>query len=170
MDQSGPVFLSLLRLFSNHSIRPFFFICLQRAAPDAIADLKKELVLLSQMHDAGTVDSELGFLCQLLARPAEIFDSHASLAVLEQLVHFARSRGKGDEGANRFGIILRQTHTLFYNASSQRILLSLIGSKEKVPTGKKIQKALKQSPQTYFPRNFVISGGPLYTKPCQAQI
>ena len=40
----------------------FYFTCPQQAAPDAIADLKKELVLLRQKHDAGTVDSALGVL------------------------------------------------------------------------------------------------------------
>ena len=97
----------LLSLFS------FYFAGPQQAAPDAIADLKKELVLLRQKHDAGTVDSALGVFRQLLARPAAIFDPHASLAALEQLVDLARE--KGDERANRFGIVLRQTRTLLYS-------------------------------------------------------
>ena len=58
----------------------FYFACPQQAAPDAIADLKKELVLLRQKHNAGTVDSALGVLRQLLGRPAAILDPHASLA------------------------------------------------------------------------------------------
>ena len=94
----------------SHTVFLFYFTCPQEAAPDAIADLKKELVLLRQKHDAGTVDSALGVLCQLLACPAAIFDPHASLAALEQLVDLARE--KGDERANRFGIVLRQTRTL----------------------------------------------------------
>ena len=77
----------------SHTV--FYFTCPQQAAPDAIADLKKELDLLRQKHDAGTVDSALGVLRQLLARPAAIFDPHASLAALEQLVDLARE--KGDE-------------------------------------------------------------------------
>ena len=139
----------------------FYFACPQQAAPDAIADLKKELVLLRQKHDAGTVDSALGVLRQLLALPAAIFDPHASLAALEQLVDL--SREKGDERANRFGIVLRQTQTLLYSPLFQHLLLlllQLIGSKEEVEVAKEIQKALKQSPPTYLPGNSVNSGGP----------
>ena len=110
---SDSVFCSSIRLFSSQSYGFFYFTCPQQAAPDVIADLKKELVLLRQKHDAGTVDSALGVLRQLLARPAAIFDPHASLAALEQLVDLARE--KGDERANRFGIVLRQTRTLLYN-------------------------------------------------------
>ncbi|XP_068724903.1 uncharacterized protein [Montipora capricornis] len=142
----------------------------EQAAPDAIADLKKELVLLRQKHDAGTVDSALGVLRQLLARPAAIFDPHASLAALEQLVDLARE--KGDEIANRFGIVLRQTRTLLYNPSFQHLLLKLIGSKEEVEVAKEIQKALKQSPPTYLPGNSVNSGGPSrpFPRARQAQV
>ena len=136
----------------------FYFACPQQAAPDAIADLKKELVLLRQKHDAGTVDSALGVLRQLLARPAAICDPHASLAALEQLVDLARE--KGDERANFFGIVLRQTQTLLYTPLFQHLLLKLIGSKEEVEVAKEIQKALKQSPPTYLPGNSVNSGGP----------
>ena len=144
--------------------------CPQQAAPDAIADFKKELVLLRQKHDAGTVDSALGVLRQLLARPAAIFDPHASLAALEQLVDLARE--KGNERANRFGIVLRQTRTLLYNPSFQHFLLKLIGSKEEMEVAKEIQKALKESPPTYLPGNSVISGGPSHPFPRarQAQV
>ncbi|XP_068723996.1 uncharacterized protein [Montipora capricornis] len=142
----------------------------EQAAPDAIADLKKELVLLRQKHDAGTVDSALGVLRQLLARPAAIFDPHASMAALEQLVDLARE--KGDERANRFGIVLRQTRTLLYNPSFQHLFLKLIGSKEEVEVAKEIQKALKQSPPTYLPGNSVNSGGPSrpFPRARQAQV
>ena len=148
----------------------FYFACPQQATPDAIADLKKELVLLRQKHDAGTVDSALGVLRQLLARPAAIFDPHASLAALEQLVDLARE--KGDERANRFGIVLRQTRTLLYSPSFQHLLLKLIGSKEEVEVAKEIQKALKQSPPTYLPGNSVNSGGPsrLFPRVRQVQV
>ena len=158
-------------MFSSQSYGFFYFTCPQQAAPDAIADLKKELVLLRQKHDAGTVDSALGVqLRQLLARPAAIFDPHASLAALEQLVDLARE--KGDERANRFGIVLRQTRTLLYNPSFQHLLLKLIGSKEEVEVAKEIQKALKQSPPTYLPGNSVNSGGPSrpFPRARQAQI
>ena len=40
------------------------------------------------------------------------------------------------------------------------LLLKLIGIKEEVVVPKEIQKALKQSPPTYLPRNSVISRGP----------
>ena len=152
----------------------FYFACPQQAAPDAIADLKKELVLLRQKHDAGTVDSALGVLRQLLTRPAAIFDPHASLAALEQLVDL--SREKGNERANRFGIVLRQTQTLLYSPLFQHLLLllllQLIGSKEEVEVAKEIQKALKQSPPTYLPGNSVNSGGPSrpFPRARQAQV
>lgn len=157
------VFFSVIRFF-------FYFTCPQQAAPDAIADFKKELVLLRQKHDAGTVDSALGVLRQLLARPAAIFDPHASLAALEQLVDLARE--KGDERANRFGIVLRQSRTLLYNPSFQHLLLKLIGSKEEVEVAKEIQKALKQSRPTYLPGNSVNSGGPSrpFPRARQAQV
>ena len=134
----------------------FYFACPQQAAPDAIA--------------AGTVDSALGALHQLLARPAAIFDPHASLAALKQLVDLARE--KGDERANCFGIILRQTRTLLYSPSFQHLLLKLIGSKEEVEVAKEIQKALKQSPPTYLPGNSVNYGGPSrpFPRARQAQI
>ena len=80
-----------------------------------------------------------------------IFDAHATLAALDQLVDVARERA--DERATRFGIILRQTQALLYNPSFQHLLLKLIGSKEEVAIAKEIQKALKQSPPFYFPRN-----------------
>jgi len=52
--------------------------------------LKKELAALRQMHDAGTFDSALSLLRQHLAHPSGIFDPHAALAALEQLVDAAR--------------------------------------------------------------------------------
>ena len=150
-------------------IQFFYFTCPQQATPDAIADLKKELHLLRQKHDAGPVDLALGVLHQLLARPATIFDPHASLAALEQLVDLARE--KGNERANCFGIVLRKTRTLLYNPLFQH-LLKLIGSKEEVEVAKEIQKALKQSLPTYLPGNSVNSGGPLrpFPKARQAQV
>ena len=108
--------------------------------PQAVADLKKELDLLRQQHDAGSVDSALGVLRQLLARSAGIFDPRATLTALEQLVDVARE--KADDRATRFGIILKQTRTLLYNPSFQHLLLKLIGSKEEVGIAKEIQKAL----------------------------
>ena len=84
------VFFLVIRFFFN-------FTCPQQAAPDAIADLKKELVLLRQNHDAGIVDSALGVLRQPLALPAAIFNPHASLAALEQLVDLAREKGVSED-------------------------------------------------------------------------
>ena len=148
----------------------FYFACPQPAAPDAIADLKIELVLLRQKHDAGTVGSALGVLRQLLARPAAIFDPHASLAALQQLIDLARE--KGDERANRFGIVLRQTRTLLYRHSFQHLLLKFIGSKEEVEVAKEVQKTLKQGSPTYLPGNSVNSGGPSrpFSRACQIQV
>ena len=67
------------------------------------------------MHDAGTVDSALSFLRQHLARPSGIFDPHAALAALEQLVDAARD--KVDDRASRFSVILRQTRPLLLDPS-----------------------------------------------------
>ena len=92
------------------------------------------------------------------SRSCRNFDPHASLAALEQLVDLARE--KGDERANSFGIVLRQTRTLLYNPSFQHLLLKLTGSKEEVEVAKEIQKALKQSPPSYLSGNSVNSGGP----------
>ncbi|KAJ7394924.1 hypothetical protein OS493_000761 [Desmophyllum pertusum] len=114
------------------------------SSPDAIADLKKELDLLRQQHDAGSADSALGFLHQLLARPAGIFHPHATLVALEQLPDLARE--KADERASRFGIILWQTRPLLNNPSFQQLLFKLIGSKGEVAIAKEIQKAFKQNP------------------------
>ena len=46
-----------------------------------------------------------------------------------------------------------------YSKEKKSLLLKLIGSKEEVVVPKEIQKALKQSPPTYLPRNSVISRG-----------
>ena len=123
--------------------------------------------MLRQQHVTGGVDSALGVLRQLLARPAGIFDPHATLAALEQLVDVARE--KADDRATRFGIILRQTRTLLYNPSFQHLLLKLIGSKEELAIAKEIQKALKQSPPVYFPRNSKMSRVPSGPHPRQRQ-
>ena len=126
--------------------------------------------MLHQQHDAGSVDSALGVLRQILARPAGIFDPHGTLAALERLVDVDRE--KADDRATRFGIILRQTRTLLYNPSFQHLLLKLIGSKEEVAIAKEIQKALKQCLPVYFPRNSNmsrVSPGP-YPKQRQAQV
>ena len=89
-----------------------FFPFHQENAPDDIASLKKELAAIRQLHDAGSVDSALSLLRQHLARPSGIFDPHADLAALEQLVDVARD--KSDERASRFSIVLRQTRPLFW--------------------------------------------------------
>lgn len=70
--------------------RILHFVFLQGNAGDVIASLKKERAALRQMHDAGTVDSALSLFRQHLARPLDIFDPHAALAALEQLVDVAR--------------------------------------------------------------------------------
>ena len=86
--------------------RPFH----QENARDGIASLKKELAAIRQLHDVGSVDSDLSLLRQHLARPSGIFDPHAALAALEKLVDVARD--KSDERAFRFSIVLRQTRPL----------------------------------------------------------
>ena len=109
--------------------------------------MKKELAALRQMHDAGTVDSALSLLCQHLARPSGIFDPHAALAALEQLVDAARD--KVEDWASRFSVILRQTRPLLLDPSFQQLLLKLVGDKEEVAIDKEIQKALKRSLPPY---------------------
>lgn len=121
---------------------------------------------MRQQHDAGSVDSALGFLRQPLARPAGIFDPHATLVALEQLADLARE--KADERASRFGIILRQTRPLLNNPSFQQLLFKLIGSKEEVAIAKEIQKVLKQNPPAYLPRNSRAPPGPYNRR--QAQV
>ncbi len=63
---------------------------------------------------------------------------------------------------------------MIYSPSFQHLLLKLIGSKEEVAVAKEIQKALKQSPPAYLPRNRypVMSRAPPgpYARPCQAQV
>jgi len=90
------------------------------------------------MHDAGTVDSALSLLRQHLARPSGIFDLHAALAALEQLVDVARE--KADQRASILSVILCQTRPLLLDPSFQQLLLKLVGDKEKVSVAKEIQK------------------------------
>ena len=123
----------------------------QENARDDIASLKKELAAISQLHDAGSVDSALSLLRQQLARPSEIFDPHASLAALEQLVDVARD--KSDERASRFSIVLRQTRPLLLDPSFQPLLLKLVGDNEEVAIAKEIQKALKRPLPQYLSRD-----------------
>ena len=123
----------------------------QENAPDDIASLKKELAAIRQLHDAGSVDSALSLLRQHLARPSGIFDPHADLAALEQLVDVARD--KSDERASRFSIVLRQTRPLLLDPSFQPLLLKLVGDKEEVAIAKEIQKALKRPLPQYLSRD-----------------
>ena len=111
--------------------------------------MKKELAALRQMHDAGTVDSALSLLRQHLARPSGIFDPHAALAALEQLVDAARDEV---DDRTRFSVVLRQTRPLLLDLSFQQLLLKLVGNKEEVAIAKEIQKSLKRSLPPYPPR------------------
>ena len=104
------------------------------------------------MHDAGSVDSALSLLRQHLARPSGIFDPHAALTALEQLVEDV-ARDKSDERASRFSIILQQTRPLFLDPLFQPLLLKLVGDKEEVAIGKEIQKALKRPLPQYLSRD-----------------
>ena len=85
-----------------------------------------------------------------MARPSGIFDPHAALAALEQLVDAARD--KVDDRASRFSVILLQTRPLLLDPSFQQLLLKLVGDKEEVAIAKEIQKALKRSLPPYPPR------------------
>jgi len=49
-------------------------------------------------------------LREMLARPAPLFDAHATMAALENLVDVARE--KASTQASRYAIILRQTRSL----------------------------------------------------------
>jgi hypothetical protein len=64
-----------------------------------------------------------------------------SLAALEQLVDVARA--KGDESANRFNVVLRQTRPMLLSPAFQQLLLKLVGDKEEVAVAREIQKAMK---------------------------
>ena len=121
----------------------------QENARDNIASFKKELAVIRQLHDAGSVDSALSLLRQHLARPSGIFDPHAALAALEQLVEDV-ARDKSDERVSRFSIVLQQTRPLLLDPSFQPLLLKLVGDKEEVAISKEIQKALKRPLPQYF--------------------
>ena len=121
----------------------------QENARDDIASFKKELAVIRQLHDAGSVDSALSLLRQHLARPSGIFDPQAPLAALEQLVEDV-ARDKSDERVSRFSIVLQQTRPLLLDPSFQPLLLKLVGDKEEVAIGKEIQKALKRPLPQYF--------------------
>ena len=123
----------------------------QENARDDIASLKKELAAIRHLHDAGSVDSALSLLHQHLARTSGIFDPHAALAALEQLVDVARD--KSNERASRFSIVLRQTRPLLLDPSFQPLLLKLVGDKEEVAIAKEIQKALKRLLPQYLSRD-----------------
>ena len=123
----------------------------QENARDDIASLEKELAAIRQLHDARSVDSALSLLRQHLARPSGIFDPHAALAPLEQLVDVAR--GKSDERASRFSIVLRQTWPPLLDPSFQALLLKLVGDKEEVAIAKETQKTLKRPLPQYLPKD-----------------
>ena len=95
------------------------------------------------------MDASLRHLRQLLARPAAVFDAHATMAAVEHLADIARERGS--DKASRYAIILRQTHPLLASPALQPLLLKLVGSEEEVAIAKEIQKALKsQCPASRF--------------------
>ena len=121
----------------------------QEGLGNDIATLKKELAALKQIHDSGTVDSALALLGQHLARPAGIFEPHAALAALDNLVDITRD--KADQRASRFSVVLRQTRPLLPNPAFQQLLLKLVGDKEEVLEAKEIQKVLNNTPEEPFP-------------------
>ena len=87
------------------------------------------------------MDASLRHLRQLLARPAAVFDAHATMAAVEHLVDITRERGS--DKASRYAIILRQTRPLLASPTLQPLLLKLVGSEEEVAIAREIQKALK---------------------------
>ena len=111
-----------------------------------MAALQKEVQSLRHIHDSGSVNTALALLRQHLARPRGIFDLHAALAALEQLVDVARD--KRVLKANHFAVVSSQSRPLLYNHSFQHFLLNLVGDKEEVEIAKDIQKALKTSSAT----------------------
>lgn len=106
---------------------------------------------LRQLYETGSVEAALGLLRQHLARPAGIFDPHASLSALEQLVDVARA--KGDNRASRLNVVLRQTRPLLLTPSHQQLLVKLVGDKEEVAVAKEIQKAMKHVAPMDTPQN-----------------
>ncbi|KAK3706547.1 hypothetical protein QZH41_013036 [Actinostola sp. cb2023] len=113
---------------------------------NAIEALKAEVQQLRRLHDTGSVDSALAFLRQQVARPSGVFDPHATLAALEQLVDIARE--KGDTRSSRYAVILRQTRPLVSNPQFQQLVLKLTGDKDEVAIAREIQKALKHNATT----------------------
>ncbi|KAK3749146.1 hypothetical protein QZH41_009832, partial [Actinostola sp. cb2023] len=118
----------------------------QPVQANAIEALKAEVQQLRRLHDTGSVDSALAFLRQQVARPSGVFDPHATLAALEQLVDIARE--KGDTRSSRYAVILRQTRPLVSNPQFQQLVLKLTGDKDEVAIAREIQKALKHNATT----------------------
>lgn len=108
-----------------------------------MALVQKEIAAVKTQLDQNFVHNALQALKQLIARPAGIFDVHASVAALEHLVDVARE--KNDARASRFNSILRQTRALSSQPSFQPVLLKLLGDKEEIAIAREIEKAMKHT-------------------------
>ena len=104
-------------------------------------EIRQELARLRQSQEAGSTETALRNVRQLLMRPAAVFDPHVAIAALEHLVDTAKENGA--ERAARYTIILRQTRPLADSPLLQSLLLKLVGTEEEVQIAREIQKALK---------------------------
>lgn len=89
------------------------------------------------------VDDAVTHLRQVVCRPSAMFDPHATMAALEQVVNVARE--KGDDRALKYMVILRQCRPLINSKSLQTILTNLVTSKEEAEVTKVVEKALKNA-------------------------
>ncbi|KAK3744573.1 hypothetical protein QZH41_013487, partial [Actinostola sp. cb2023] len=85
--------------------------------------LKKKLEDLRQLQDAGSVDSTLCHLREMLARPVPLFDAHATMAALENLVDVATEKASAQASRSPSRIL-----TNFALITKARNISSLIGA------------------------------------------
>ena len=88
------------------------------------------------------MENKILALQALAARPESLFDEHAVLAALEEVVDVCRE--KNDERLKRFNIILRQCRP-FVNGRRllKDILMKLVATKEESEVAKVITKSWK---------------------------
>lgn len=77
----------------------------------------------------------------LVGRPSALFDSYATIAALEEVVHAAQK--VNDERASKYSIILRKCRPLVAETALQAILTKLVAPKEEAEVAKAIEKVLK---------------------------
>ena len=85
---------------------------------------------------------------QLLLHPPGVFDVHSAMAAFEHLSDNAPKNG--DQHAQRYKAILKQTKGLFENQAIQRILLRLLGTKEEITIAKEMEKSTKSNPPSFL--------------------